>query len=227
MENQLEELKQKPIPAETPNLVDFAQVKKFLERLSTNWSHFSSTNRNNLLKLLIDRVELQGAKNINATIYWKTGFKQTLTIQRSQRNPKDKEPWTQEEENRLTRLYESATPSDIKKAIPVRTWKSITKKAWRMKLKRMTERKLAQERRIWTNEDDKRLESLYLTNISVEDIAIELNRSVTSIRGRASVKKIPRSKEVRWHKSELSLKVDNPIPLQEPSSGRGYGCGSL
>jgi len=221
IENRLEELKSKPIPVETPTMVDFAQVKKFLEGLSANWSYFSSTNRNNLLKLLIDRVELTGTNFINATIYWKTGFKQTVTIQRSQPHPRDKQSWTQEENDKLIRLYESSPLSIIEKALPGRTWKSITGKALRLKLRRSTERQPAQERRTWTNEEDKQLESLYLTTMSVEDIAAELNRSVTSVRVRASLKKIPRPKEVRWHKSVMSLKIENPTPLQVPSSGKG------
>jgi hypothetical protein len=219
-ESRLEELKQKPAPVENRNPVDFAQIKRFLERLSSNWSKFSSTNRNNLLKLLIDKVELEGTNNITATIYWKTRFKQTITIKRAQRFKRDYEPWTQDEELELRKLYESSLQSIIEKAFPDRTWKSITRKAWRMGLRRTIDMEPAQENRIWTHEEDERLESLYLSPVPIDVIATELNRSVNSIRGRASVKKISRSREAKWHKSEISITIDNPISFQELSSRR-------
>ena len=210
-----------------PAPVNFAQVKQFLTGLPDNWDKYGSATRNRLLKLIIEKVELTGNKDLEATIYWKTGFKQTVRIHRSREPGTYRERWTEQEIDTLRELYPSAPDAAVRAALPGRSWKSISKLACRLNLKRTSNRKSMGERRAWTIEDDKKLAEQYQAVVPVEHIAKDLNRTAASIMARASTKKLSRPDKARWPPNETTWSADNPMSLQVSSSGKGSGDRAL
>lgn len=69
----------RPVPV---TIADINRVQHFLENLQDEWQKLSSSLRNRLLKLLIDRVEIVHDRgHIQATVIWKIGFKQKVDIE--------------------------------------------------------------------------------------------------------------------------------------------------
>jgi hypothetical protein len=93
------------------------------------------------LKALIDRVELRGITDIQATICWKAGIRQEVMIHRQVRKRAAERQWTDIELTNLNSLYPAAPRDTILAAFPGKSWKSILLKAWRLGLtrKRLTD----------------------------------------------------------------------------------------
>src|SRR4030043_1378939 len=101
--------------------MDYARVRDFLKNLYHNWNSCSPTSRNRFLKLIIEAVELKTIDyDIEATIIWKTGFRQKIIIYRPRSNSKMEKRWTEEEDGLLKMLYPSASVDTIMAALPSR-----------------------------------------------------------------------------------------------------------
>jgi hypothetical protein len=93
------------------------------------------------LKALIDRVEIRGTSDIQATICWKAGIRQEVIIHRQMRKRAAERQWTDIELTNIKRLYPAAPRDTLLAAFPGKSWKSIVLKAWRLGLtrKRLTD----------------------------------------------------------------------------------------
>jgi hypothetical protein len=86
-----------------------------------------------MLKLLIDHVELRhDTHTINARIIWKTGFIQTIAIERAMATSNRYNRWTEKENNLLKALWSESTKEVLQKALPNRNGHSITNHANRL-----------------------------------------------------------------------------------------------
>jgi hypothetical protein len=184
-QDQMEYIKRKPAPRNITT-VDYNKVRDFLKGLARNWQAYSLTSRNQLLKLIIESVELRGYRDIEATIIWKIGFKQKIIIHRPASNRKLEKRWTEEEERLHRMMYPSSSPDALMVAIPNRTWKGITSRAERLKL--YGARSRGDCFRKWTQKEDEQLGQLCKNRAKYEEIACELGRSVISVKTRVREK---------------------------------------
>lgn len=200
----LEEIKIRPVPHNT-TVIDFNQVRKFLENLPDNWRNYSLTSRNQLLKLMIETVELRGSRDIEATINWKMGFRQKVIIHRPKSNSKLECRWTKEEDDLLKMLFPSSPADAVRAAIANRRWKAIELRAFRLKISRY--KTITRQRRIWTAEEDAQIEQHRYNGLSYEEIANRMNLPVDMIAGRVRSKRFNTShaskKPIKWESSDL------------------------
>jgi hypothetical protein len=220
IQKQIDELNSRQLLQVGPTVPDFRMVREFMAGLSVNWSSFPSALRNRFMKCLIDRVEIRGENEIEATIFWKAGFQQQVIIhrQRRQKNLKIplKNPWTDAEVTILSRRYRTSSAQDMLAALPRHTWHAIKNKAERLQLKRDIKRKRPQNYHLWTVDEDNNLKTEYENGIPVTEIAAHLGRSINAIQVRTAKLKLARDKSVRYKSGE----VNGPTLLQQSSSRR-------
>jgi hypothetical protein len=132
----LEELRSRPVITGNMALLDYSGLRDFLKSLPEKWYSLSGSLRNRFLKSLISRVELRGEDVLEATIYWKTGFQQKVLIQPGHSRRLREKIWTKEENCSLMQLFPSSSREEIQTRLPARSWKSITLRANRLKIRR-------------------------------------------------------------------------------------------
>ncbi len=213
VQKQIEGLRSRQAISTGPGVPDFQMVREFMAGLQDGWPSYSSTLRNRFLKCLIDRVEIMGGdKEIEATIFWKAGFQQKIVIQRGIRKVQDK-PWSETEIHTLKKLYPSSSFDDVIAALPGRSWHGIVNKAQRLHLQRDQKRRSAPTYRLWSAEDDMKLEIEYENGKSVAVIASNLGRSINAIQVRAAKMNLERDKSLVMQKR----KDNKPVLFQESS----------
>jgi hypothetical protein len=213
IQKQIEELRSRQSLPTGPELPDFQMVREFMSGLPNNWSSFPRALRNRFLKCLIDRVEIRGGKEIEATIFWKAGFQQEVMIQR---RPCREKPWTDAEDDALKTVYPASPIDDVMAAIPGRSWHAITNRSQRLHLHRDTRRRPSPKRRPWTSEEDGRLKIGYDNGRPARDIAADLRRSPYAVQARAAKLRLTRNESFKWQ-----ARIDNkPMSLQGSSSPR-------
>lgn len=209
----LRALQQKPTPAPV-SVADISRVQHFLANLQEEWEKLSSGLRNRLLRLLIDHVEiLYDPGHIQATVVWKTGFRQWIDINWEVGRSGREWLWTEEQDNLLGRLWQTSTQEELLNAFPGRTMRGITTRASRLGLAR--NRHYPSHWRPWTPGDDARLAELYTAQVTIDDIAAELGRSVPSVHSRACMLKISRRKEAQLHQRNPTWEIHNFYGLEE------------
>lgn len=194
---QLDLLSQRaPTPKATP--MDLERVTHFLENLEKEWERYSSRLRQRLLKLLVDKVELQhNASHIEATIVWKVGFRQAIKIERPPANFSKAKLWRKEEEDLLRMLWPSSSREAILAVLPGRTWAAINERAARLGLHRERVVINVQKKRPWTLEEKEQLRQLYTTEVSTKEIARQLGRGEEAVKSVACAMGLARPKELR------------------------------
>ncbi len=207
IQEQLDSIKTRPIPRNMQD-IDFNKVREFLKDLTDKWYTYSLTSRNQLLKSIIESVELRGSQDIEATINWKTGFQQKVIIHRPVSNSKLEKRWTKEEDGLLRMMYPSSSADALVAAIPNRTWKAITLRARRLYINRI--RSGVNHWRKWTREEDEKLNQLCRDGVQYSEIAHELGRSLDSVATRVRDKgwstycpNGTRKSRVHWEASQL------------------------
>jgi hypothetical protein len=205
-----------PIPRAMP--VDLERVKRFLENLQDEWDRYPGRLRNRLIELLIDRVELRHDDSwIEATIVWRVGFKQVVRINRPRANYSREKLWRKEEEDLLRMLWASSSREAVMAAFPGRSWASLNQKASALKINRQRVHGATAQGRRWTKEDREKLKELYVSAASIEDIAVELQRSPQSIATVANAMGLARPKELRYRRRESEWEPLNIKLLHESS----------
>jgi hypothetical protein len=226
-DQQLQELLAKPTVSQTETVPDYAKVRDFLMALPANWKSFSRTLRNRFLKALIDHVELKSNNDVEATIYWKAGFQQKVIIHRNRHISLADKLWNEAEDQQIKQLFPSSSRAVVLAALPGRSWKAITLRAERLKLKRrwMPEKTTSVEP--WTEDEVNQLKLGFEKGLSIPLLAKDLNRNWSSVSRRIKtmgLKPVPilNLNQARWE-------VYNLNPLQELSSegikGRFYHPG--
>jgi hypothetical protein len=218
-QRQIEAINVKPVHRDT-TAIDFNKVRGFLKGLTNNWHTYSLTSRNQLLKLIIENVELRGSQDIEATIVWKTGFRQEVIIHRPKSNSKLERRWTEEEDGLLRMMYPSSSPDILMAALTNRTWKAINLRAWRLNLRRV--KSSINNWRKWTPEDDEQLYELHRDGIQYEEIARLLGRSITSVITRVRDNSLSAYGPSKIHKSQVNWEAHELISSQELPSRGGY-----
>jgi DNA invertase Pin-like site-specific DNA recombinase len=219
-ENELAGLKAKPVLRDAQTTADFAKVRDFLIRLPRDWDKYPKALRNRLLKLVIEKVELSGTYDIEATITWRAGFKQKVIIHRPPARSRRERRWTHEENDLLSMLYTSSSTDAITAALPGRTWSAIAARAARLKLARKRAYHPPRDWRPWTLGEDSRLKLHYEAGMPLKDIAGDLRRSVDSVETRAANKGLSRPRANKWRRSKVSWETQELVPLQLESSDR-------
>jgi hypothetical protein len=200
-------------------------VKQFLVNLPGKWQNYSSSVRNRLLKLLIEKVELHhDARTIEATIYWKTGFRQQIIIQRVMATFNQGNIWTDEEDKLLETLWQNASLKTVLGAIPKRTLSAIRNHARHLGLKRQRKTNSARIRRRWTKQEETQAQSLLNIGTPFSEIASKLNRTQAAIMQRAAVMKwhsqaARKTKPVVWRTIDQDRKglQEEPSQILSPS----------
>ena len=208
--------RQPAIPRATP--VDLGKVARFLENLDRDWERYPSRLRNQLFKLLVDRVELRyEAPRIRATIIWKVGLRQVVSIKRPRANYAREKLWRAEDIGLLKMLYPSSSREAIMAAFPGRTWQAISQRAEGLGMKRQWVRTASQRSRRWTEAEKARLKELYAT-AEVGAIARELGRSPKTVTSTANAIGLSRPRELRYRRREPAWEPLNIKLFHEASS---------
>ncbi len=212
----LRALQQKPLPAPV-TVADIDRVQHFLENLGDEWQKLSSSLRNRLLKLLVDRVEIVYHRgHIQATVIWKIGFRQKIDIEWVPGSSPRERYWTDEEDNLLQTLWPTSSKEVLLATFPDRNWRGIQGRARRLGLMRKVH-PYPPHWEPWTASDDARLVELYMRDTPVEVIAAELGRGLQAVVNRTSRLKIKRPTEVRFLKRQLAWEVRNFYGLETVS----------
>jgi len=212
----LQALKQKPLPMPI-TLADISRVCHFLENLEDEWQKLSSSLRNRLLKLLVDRVEIVHSRgHIQAVVVWKVGFKQRIDIEWVAGSSAKECHWTNEEDKLLRTLWPTSTKEVLLAAFPDRKWRGITSRARKLGLRRKV-RLYPSHWKPWAANEDAKLKELYATETPVDSIATELGRTIDAAVGRAFLLKINRPSEARFPKRKLAWEVLNFYGLEAVS----------
>jgi hypothetical protein len=157
-----------------------------------------------ILKLLVEKVELHhDTKTIEATVYWKTSFRQQLIIQRARAAFNQGNIWTHEEDKLLGTLWSNTPFNTILEALPKRTLLAIRNHARHLGLKRQRKANSARARRRWTEQEETQVQSLLNIGTPFSEIAFKLNRSQEAIMQRAT------SKE--WHGLSQAMRKKKPV----------------
>jgi hypothetical protein len=203
-DEKLKELQNNPVPERALVAVDITMVKQFLVNLPMKWRNYSSTVRNRLLKLIIEKVELRhDAKTIEATVCWKTGFRQRVIIQRARAIFSQSSNWTDDENRLLEKLWRNTPIAAVQEALPGRTLSAIRNHTRRLGLKRQRNTNSATLRRRWTRQEEKQARELYESGAPCSEVAIKLNRTQAAIVQRAASEK--------WHRPSGGKKEKKPI----------------
>lgn len=215
LEQRLKEIKSRPAPVDNQP-VDYFKIKEFLKGISKKWYTYSSRLRNRLLNLIIERVEITGTYDIEATIFWKNGFQQKVLIHRPPSTSKLDVRWTQEEDKVLRRMYQLSSVEALMTALSNRSWKGITLRAWRLKLSR---NKGPNKWETWSKDDDNQLTIYHNKGMKIGEIAEELGRSTSAITSRIQAKGLSKSPSNR--EKTVSYEISDLIPSQQRSSRGG------
>jgi DNA invertase Pin-like site-specific DNA recombinase len=220
---QLQELQTKPATGLTLATPSYAKVRDFLRRLPVQWSDYSRSSRNRFLKVLIDRVELKGNHDIEATIYWKAGFRQQVIIHRNRSKNLGEKLWTEAEDKLLRMLFPGSPQEVVLAALPGRSWKSIVLKAARLNLKRRKRTSTVAREKPWTEDEDSRLKLGIETGSTPTWLASELNKSLSSVSKRIKTEGLKRFPVPGSGRRQVRWEVQNLNPHQELPSGRSRG----
>lgn len=217
-QRQIRAINAKPVHRDTV-AIDFNKVREFLKGLTSNWRTYSLASRNQLFKLIIETVELRGSQDIEATVVWKTGFRQKVIIHRPQSNSKLERRWSEEEDGLLRMMYPSSSPDVLMAALTNRSWKAITLRAQRLDLRRVKSSSNRWQK--WTREEDKQLSQLYRDGIKYEEIARVLRRSETSVATRVRDRGLSTYSHNKTRRIPANWETRELISFQELSSRGG------
>jgi hypothetical protein len=219
---QLDELRAQPVPRMPRASLDIHLVRNLLARIKVDWESFSSVIRNRLLHIFLERVEIRpGKKQVEATIIWKTGLRQSLVIERPEGHGGEEKAWTPEEKETFRLLWPSAAREDIETALPRRTWRGIALMAHRLGIKRPRTPHGVESCRPWSAEEDARLLDCYNRGDALAAIGAELGRSFAGVACRIQTKGLRRPRPKQKNAPVWRLKEDNLIGSQPFCRDRG------
>jgi DNA invertase Pin-like site-specific DNA recombinase len=219
-QKQLEDLSSCPVPVNRVQAADYNKVRVFLTGINEKWGTFSRTFRNRVLNIIIDKVEIRHKEqNVTATIKWKTGQVQLIDIRRPRAKTNLESRWNQQEMDLLKALWPSSSRDVIMAAFSGRTWSAIAHQAYINGCKRTVTTCCSGPRRKWSADDDRLGKELYESGYRVEQIAADLQRSITAVNQRASQKRWKRISATNIYNGVNQ----NSEVLNGVTSGRGLG----
>lgn len=218
---QLEELRLKPTTQTKLTMADIQQVRDFLSHLPSKWQAYPRATRNRLLQLLIERIELRHDRDkIQATIIWKAGLQQDITIYRPEAKGSRDKRWANEEDKLLKMLWPSSSRGAVQATLPNRSWKSITCRAHYLKLKRKRGDPHPSPQKRWRPEEETRAKAMYEGGVPLADIVAEFGRNPTAILNKACKQGWHRPESAKRQKAKVTWVTDDLKLLQSASLGR-------
>ncbi len=189
----LNDLRSRPVQSKIVPTAHYYLVREFLAGLPQEWGTYSRTARNQLLRSLIDRVDIRhGRQVVEATIHWKTGQSQVINIRRARAKGNPESRWIEQEKDLLKMLWPDASQDMIIAAFPGRTWKAIAHQAYNQGWRRIPNSCNQTPRRRWESDEEHKAKQLYETGTPTPDIASKLGRSCSAVLQRAWEKRWPR-----------------------------------
>jgi DNA invertase Pin-like site-specific DNA recombinase len=225
----LEELRSRPAPKQTLSAASYQLVKDFLTGLSGRWYTYPRTQRNRLLKGIIDHVDIRHhGQVVEATVYWKTGQVQAVNIQRPRPIGNLESRWNQQDKDLLKMLWPSSSRDTIFAAFPVRTWKALAHQAYKQGWHRPSGSSKHTSRRSWEPDEEEKARQLFESGTPISDIASNIGRSYTAVLQRSWGKgwQRPHSGQ-RTAVAELLKTNQNPEVSKGISSGTTNGGRSI
>jgi hypothetical protein len=215
-QHRLEELSSRPMPVHRILPADYEKVRNFLAGISDNWASYSRTMGNRLLSTIVNEVEIRHTgQDLTATIKWKTGQVQVVSIRRPRALSNLESRWRQQEKDILQMLWPESSREAILAALSGRTWSAITHEAYLHKWKRTRGVRRTFSRSKWSSDDNRVGKELYESGMMVGQLAVRLGRSITAVRQRASDK--------GWKRLRLVVGVDGTD--QSPGVSNGITSG--
>jgi hypothetical protein len=222
-DEKLRQLQSNPVTEKAIADIDIETVKQFLINLPVKWKNYSPSVRNRLLKLIIEKTELRhDAKTIEATVFWKTGFRQQIVIQRARAAFSEDNLWTDKEDKILETLWPNSSLEAVLEALPKRTLSAVKNHARCLGLKRRRKPDSATIQHRWTKLEQSQTRKLYEGGASVPEIALKLNLTPASIVQHAKAGKWnrppwakQRKKPVIWKVMEQNFKGFQSEPSQK------------
>jgi hypothetical protein len=214
---QLEELRAKPVPEIKLTAADMQQVRDFLSQLPSNWLTYPASTRNRLLKLLIERVELQHDRGkIEARVVWKVELQQEITIYRPEAKGSRDKRWSADEATLLTMLWPSSSKEVVQAALPNRSWESISCHAHYLNLRREQGSRQTSPQRHWKQEEETGAKAMYEAGVPLPNIAAEFERNRTAIMNKASKQGWHRPESAKRRKAQVTWVTDDlKVPQSE------------
>jgi DNA invertase Pin-like site-specific DNA recombinase len=165
-----------------------ATVKAFLANLSAGWEKQPPDLRNELFRLLLERVVIEAdVDHVTATVVWRSGLQQHLWIERPRRRRAGKGLWTGAEDTWLQQHYATATPAALQARFPQRSYRAIRRRAERLGLQR-PHGGMPKPKKAWGQEDSAVLQAYAAGEISYSDLLAQLpGRSWNCIEHQARV----------------------------------------
>jgi len=221
-EARLQALRARPVRQKKITAIDVQMVRQFLSGLSDNWHCYPGSVRNHLLKVLITRAELRHSRDraIRASVIWKAGLVQEITIYLPPvRYTRDRR-WTSEEDSLLRMLWQSSRDA-IEAALPNRTWQGIVGRARTLELHRQRTLSRNGGGSRWQAEEDATAQQLYEAGVPLDEMVQRLGRGRDAIICRASQKGWQRPVEAKFPLSRVRWEADRLKVLEGSSSSMG------
>jgi DNA invertase Pin-like site-specific DNA recombinase len=216
---ELQMLQKKPVAAPSTT-IDIERVEKFLGNLKENWQRYPSRLRNRLVTLLVEEVQLRhDSAHIEATIVWKNGFKQVVTIQRVPGHSPILNHWSPEEDKLLRLLWPSASLETVLAALPGRTESALASRAYYLRLSRKVGRQTSSKCIAWTPAEIEQLRDYYtVKGNSIIDMAAKLGRSEAALEHKILELKMKRPRELCRRKKQPTWQTSDFRVIQQGSS---------
>ncbi len=213
-QNSLKELNAKPPSnGKKTTSVDIGRVRQFLSSVNENWQGYSRSQRNRLMRLVIDRINLwHQDRQIEAEIIWKNGFRQSVTIGLPKVNNAADKSWTSEERNLLKLSWPGSSKEDVEALLPERSYMAIQSQAHKMGLKRQVGHTSRDYHAPWTDTEELKAKKLWESGLGAEEIAKIVGRGKNGITRKARGRGWQRPKGFRskgsvilWASSDLEV----------------------
>jgi len=166
-------------------------------------------------------VELiHAGDKIQATIIWKAGLQQGITIYRPEAKGSWDKRWADEEDKLLKMLWLSSSREAVQGALPNRSWKSISCHAHYLKLKRERRPPQPSLQRRWSPEEETKVKDIYEAGVPLANIVAEFGRNRTAILNKACKQGWRRPESAKWQRAPVTWVTDDLKVLQSESLGR-------
>jgi DNA invertase Pin-like site-specific DNA recombinase len=159
----------------TLSAAQVATVKAFLADLRLGWAKQPSALKNELLRLILERVLVKAERDyVEAKILWRSGPQQRLWIERPPRRWSGNVPWSEEDNAWLRAHYATATREERQARFPHRMPKAIVKQARRLGLNRPLKGIAKPNRPLWTEDENELLRAYVMGQSSYAELRAKL-----------------------------------------------------
>jgi hypothetical protein len=155
--------------------VQIATIRAFLADLRTGWEQQPLGLRNEFVRLMLDRVDINADHDhVEATIRWRAGAQQHLWIERPPIQRSGKVPWIEADNVWLRQHYATASREALQAHFPHRTVMAIRKQAATLGLKRPQHGTSKPKGARWTEAENARLRAQAAGTISYTELCVQL-----------------------------------------------------